>query len=495
MRKFVSSDQMRAIEENAYQAGHAPRALMGNAGRAVAAALIARFGSPRKVLIFAGFGDNGGDGVVIANSLAAAEWDVVLYTVGSRSEFRSDHSKQYFAELKASESVPTIRNFTETSKDEILADLEDACLVVDALLGTGLCGAPRGPIAEAIGYINQSKKQVFAVDVPSGFRGLDGSWDGINPKVIYSLHAHKIRPTDFSGVDCEILDIGVPAKFEEFVGAGDVKWLYPRRHPTTHKGKNGRLLIIAGSTDYLGAPYLASLGAARVGVDLIKLLVPTNVRALVSKSLPELIFEGAGADHFSLNEVDDLCPLLDWCDAFLIGPGLGAHVETEFCAAQVLQRWGHKPHAVDAEAIAAIPLMGIDNRVITPHGKELEKLVGKRTPSDPKDRRSHLEAVTSTKVGGTVLLKGPIDAIAEGGHCRLNATGDPSMSKGGTGDILAGMVAGLLSRGVSPFDAACIAAHVFGKAGEEIAAEMGDGYLLTELAERIPRVVHRMQRQ
>ena len=155
-----------------------------------------------------------------------------------------------------------------------------------------------------------------------------------------------------------------------------------------------------------------------------------------------------------------------------------------------MEKWGHIPHVVDADALRAVSSEGSQNEIVTPHARELEYILNRPVSNDIWQRSKVIKEFTETEYTGTVLLKGYVDVIGQQGNIRHNVSGHPSMSKGGTGDLLAGLTAGLLSRGVEPFDAACVAAHIMGRAGEETAHRYGETYTLEELAQRIPNVIN-----
>jgi ADP-dependent NAD(P)H-hydrate dehydratase / NAD(P)H-hydrate epimerase len=270
-----------------------------------------------------------------------------------------------------------------------------------------------------------------------------------------------------------VVDIGIPLMAECTVGPGDLTML-PVRGKKAHKGAGGEVLVIGGGP-YQGAPYLAGLGALRAGADIVRIASP------VFEPIPDLIYEWLEGDKIEPVHTERLVALAERADVVVCGNGLGAESHAVVGAIA--------PHCIkgvfDADALR-LPLPAAKGETIyTPHAGEYSRITNTALPNDTIG-----SARMARKAGirGTILLKGHTDIITDGTRVRFNRTGDPAMTVGGTGDVLAG-VAGALLCHLPAFEAACIAAYVCGKAGELVAAERGSGMLASDLVDRIPSVL------
>ncbi|HRY91605.1 MAG TPA: NAD(P)H-hydrate dehydratase [Candidatus Gracilibacteria bacterium] len=278
------------------------------------------------------------------------------------------------------------------------------------------------------------------------------------------------------------------------IKAGDIRKIFPRRDPNSHKGLNGKVMIVGGSADYYGAPILSALGALYSGVDLVYLFVP-ECNLNVSKSLyPDFIVRPFPGDYLDMKAVTPILEFSKKCDAVLLGPGLGERDETMDALHKIVKALDI-PTVLDAGAIQVfhkikeVPLN--QKIVITPHHAELETLTGK----DIKINTSLAGKVVIIRTLATdlkinILLKGPQDLLAsEDGEIKLNVTGNAGMTVGGSGDVLSGFVASLIAQGVTPFDACQAATYLLGKAGDELFKQKAFCYSASDLAMEIPYVV------
>jgi NAD(P)H-hydrate epimerase len=272
-----------------------------------------------------------------------------------------------------------------------------------------------------------------------------------------------------------VTDIGIPLEAECFVGPGELT-LLPARDYKAHKGAGGEVLIIGGGP-YQGAPYLAGLGALRAGADIVRIASP------VFEPIPDLIYERLDGDRISEKHIEQLIALARRADAVICGNGLGTESHEVIRAIA--------PHCkkavIDADALR-LPLPVAKNETLyTPHAGEFTRITGMKLSDDTKERAL---AAKGSGIKGTVLLKGCIDIITDGKRVRFNRTGDPAMTVGGTGDVLAGIAGALLCH-LPSFEAGCIAAYVNGRAGEIVAAERGGGMIASDLVDRIPAELFR----
>ncbi len=496
----ISSTDVAVIDSNSEALGVPRLVLMENAGRSVAEVVAERLRPGAHVLVYAGPGGNGGDGLVAARHLAFRGYRVTVVLASRPESLRGMETRSMYEALEAMDYSVEV----EVVRDPCRFVPPEADAVIDALLGVGLRGAPRSPYRELIEAINASSTSLrVAVDVPSGLNADTGETPGAHVKADVTVTFHKPKPgllrrPDVVG-ELIVAPIGVPPEAEMYYGPGDVEHRVPRRGWETRKGKAGRVLVIGGSEHYIGAPILAAMAAEAGGVDLVFLASNrATIEAAMSKR-PTLVPVKLEDPYLAPHHIDRLRPYIMRVDAIAIGMGLGVKPETGRALALVLDeaRRHQKPVVVDADGLKLLHMVGLDRlqgvlAVLTPHDGEFEKLFGKK-PSPvtcmPERIQDAAEAATAA-YGSVVLLKGPVDVIASPTRARLNKTGAPSMSAGGTGDILAGLVAAMLAKKLDPFDAAGIAAYVNGAAGSLAYSEKGDAATALDVLEKIPLVLH-----
>jgi NAD(P)H-hydrate epimerase len=442
---------MRAVDANAIALGVTELQLMESAGRALADQVLAF--NPSRVLILCGKGNNGGDGMVAARYLQhGVETDLVFLEGGRRSR-ACEHP---LAALR--HAAVSLHPFACREDLVALAPLFDgADVIVDALLGIGAASGIREPFTTGIALANASPAKIIAADVPT---------PGMRADRICAFHRAKIGGST-------VVDIGIPAAAECCVGPGDLT-LVPVRSPKAHKGAGGTVLVIGGGP-YQGAPGLAGRGALRAGADIVRIASP------VFEPVPDLIYERLEGDRITTDHLERLTRLAEKADAVVIGNGLGleSHAVVQAVAP-------HCRRAVfDADALR-LPLPAAqDETICTPHAGEFARITGTTLPDDTAGRA---RAVRDAGIRGTVILKGRTDIITDGWRVRFNRTGHPGMTVGGTGDVLAGIAGGLLCH-LPAFEAACIAAYACGRAGEQVAAERGEGMIASDLVDRIPAIL------
>ncbi|MBI5755174.1 NAD(P)H-hydrate dehydratase [Candidatus Peregrinibacteria bacterium] len=269
-----------------------------------------------------------------------------------------------------------------------------------------------------------------------------------------------------------------------------IRDLLPRRKKTSHKGQNGCVLIIGGSRDFFGAPILSALGAIRTGADLVHLFVPECNFDVSRCYLPEFIVHSYSGDYFHEEAVFLALSLIDLCDSVVIGPGMTDREEVLVGISIFLKKISC-PVVIDADALPVVKNMYLHDKqaVLTPHAGEFQELIDKKLPDDIASREKILCEYARSQ-GVTVLLKGHSDFIASReGKIVVNKTGNPGMTAGGTGDVLAGVVSSLIAQKVEPFFACQIAAFLVGTSGDFLAQKKSYGYLASEVANTIPEVI------
>jgi len=495
----ITTTEMRVYDLNAIALGVSDVQLMENAGRAVADAVESRVKGlrGREVAILAGAGGNAGDGITAARHLASRGASVTLYLLSRPDSIRSEAARAQYVPVEAMDLSVKVRVVSDPSDlpRELGADV-----VIDALLGIGVKGRVRHLYAEAIELINRSGGVKVAVDTPSGLNPDSGEELGPVVKADVTVTFHKpkaglLRRPEYVG-ELVVADIGIPPEAELYVGPGDVVFRLRGRPVTAHKGQAGRVLVIGGSETFTGAPALAGLAALRTGSDLAYVAAPERAADVVATYSPNLItVKLRGSDHLTPKHVEELRPWIERADSVVIGPGLGLMGESREAFAAILRELkglGRKV-VIDADGLKHLATekeLVWGGVVLTPHSGEFKKLFGAEPPSI-KDLRGRGRAVeeAARSVGATILLKGPVDIISNGLRTRYNKTGAPGMATGGTGDVLSGVTASLLARGLDPFNAACLAAFINGLAGAIAYSEKGDGLTASDLLNSIPRVI------
>jgi len=487
------AEEMTAIEWNADHLGVSRLLMMENAGQAVAAEIMKRQKGLFSVAIFAGLGGNGGDGFVVARHLAAHYRSVHVVVVGDPSTIRSPEAAinwRILEKMRHSVRISVARDSTE-----LPSVTED--VIVDALLGTGATGPPRPPIPQALQLMNKLAGFKVAVDLPSGIHPNTGeptTEAAFRADVTVTFHRAKLgllKAKTFVG-RLVVTDIGIPPEAELYVGPGDVLRASPPRPPYTKKGDYGRLLVVGGSSQYSGAPILASLGALRSGVDLVYLAAPANVIAAATSQSPDLIPIALQDKVLTKADLPVLETAFANADTVLIGPGLGARTETLDAIGELftLATKYAKPVVIDADALKVISrVMKLGpNAVITPHAGEFQRIAGYGVEEALSQRTGAVRELAKM-LQCVVVLKGPVDIVSTPTDTRYNWTGTPAMSVGGTGDVLAGLIAGLRAQGVSSFLSASVGAFVNGAAGMLAFRAKGAGLIASDLLEYAPQVL------
>ncbi len=446
----------RVSDANAEALGVKIRDLMGTAGSKVAEVLKTRFPGKR-CLFVCGPGNNGGDGFAAALLMDPSLSKVALLCEPSR--IHSDESRFYYSLLEC-----PIEQYSGTL-------LNDADVIVDCALGTGVGGRVREPYRTFMTEAQASGRTIVSVDVPSGL-GTDLT---IRPDITVTFMDTKTGMSEDNCGEIVIADIGIPYDAYRCVGPGDML-RYPVPGRDSHKGQNGRLMIVAGGP-YFGAPAMAACSALRTGADIVRLFSPASVHADLARASPVLMITDLPGDRLTPESVELLLRESENYDAVLIGPGLGTAEDT-MEAVRGFVSGCHTPLVIDADGLTAIAEMRLQcPAILTPHRGEFERLGG----GNPED--------LARIMGATILLKGAADTVTDGARTRINKTGTPAMTGAGTGDVLAGCVASLLSKGMDPFDAACLGAYICGKAGEDAFQSKSYGLIATDIVDSIPNVL------
>ncbi len=417
-----------------------------------------------KVLIVCGSGNNGGDGYTIARLLHLKGHAVAIYFAGNEAS-RSEENKvqQRIAEFY---QIPTV----EAVKD-------DYTLVIDAMLGTGLKRNIEGKYFEIIQRLNNMSAQKVAIDIPSGIHDKNGSIMGIGFQADYTVAIAFIKrgslffPGAAHAGKILVADIGITEHAlsqEEEMTFGyelaDLKALYPKRIANSHKGSYGKVLLIAGSKGMSGAAYLCAKVAYVVGAGLVQIYTHEDNRVVLHQLLPEAI-----VTTYKTFEEEQLAALMEWADVIGIGSGLGITSVSEQIVAYVLEH-ARKQCVVDADALnilAKHPEYKVNCKCIfTPHMKEMSRLTGSSVEELTKNRLEILRTYVKEKQVICVLKDARTLVAGENKDVYLNTTGNAAMAKGGSGDVLTGIITGILAQRVKSFEAACLGVYLHGLAGD-----------------------------
>jgi ADP-dependent NAD(P)H-hydrate dehydratase / NAD(P)H-hydrate epimerase len=516
---LTAEEMRRADRRTIDEVGLPGPVLMENAGAAVARVVDERFPAARRVVVLCGRGHNGGDGFVVARRLGAR---AEAFLLGEREGVPGDARTHLLACERSGGRVTAVED--EAAWARARARIEEADLVVDAVLGTGLRSEPTGLAAAAVAAIRhrfEAGIPVVAVDLPSGLPSDGGAveWAAATATVTVTFAApkrgHVLPPACHHVGELVVADIGISA--ESLAAAGpslflledkDAAEAFPLRRREAHKGDFGHVLVVAGSVGKTGAAVLAAGGALRAGAGLVTVATPEPCLAVVAAARPEAMTEplpatpGGGLHEASLAR---LVALAGERDAVVLGPGIGQDPGTRALVRAFLRECP-VPLVVDADGLNALAPAGreagaLDRlrreaaTVLTPHPGEMARLVGQRAAFVQRDRPAAAAAL-ARETETIVVLKGERTLVAEpSGRAAVAGTGNPGMATGGTGDVLAGVVGSLLARHGALLSATA-AAFVHGRAGDVAARERGEeGMTAGDVVEALPAAIESVRRR
>jgi hydroxyethylthiazole kinase-like uncharacterized protein yjeF len=510
----LTAEQMRGADRGAVEALGVPSLLlMENAGRGVAAlvaARLARRGGAGPVAVVCGAGANGGDGFVIARHLARLGVDTRVLLCAPRARIGGDAAVMLGALERAGGSVEDGSAWDEASGEAPwrLA-LGDARVVVDAIFGIGLRDDVTGAPAAALAAMNAASADKIAVDIPSGLDADTGRVRGVafRADVTATMGARKlglVLDADVPVGAIEVIDLGVPlvpaaaaGPFARWLDGGVVRADLPRRGATAHKGSAGHLLVIAGAVGKTGAAVLAGRAALRGGVGLVTVATTAAGQVALDSKVVEIMTERYTDtdDADARASASTLAALAGKMRAVAIGPGIPTGPNMRAVVRDLVARLT-VPMVVDADALN---MMGTDvgrvlsnvagPRILTPHPGEMARLVGKTTAEVQADRLGVARAL-ATRTRSIVVLKGARTLVAApDGTVFINPTACGALGTAGSGDVLTGLIGGLLAQGMTPLAAACAGVFIHGAAGERVAARVGSGLTAGDLPDAIADVI------
>jgi NAD(P)H-hydrate epimerase len=550
--KVVTVDEMRRIEAASDAAGHSYAAMMEQAGRAVADAVVAHQEiRGRQVLVLVGPGNNGGDGLVAARHLAQTGAHVTCYLLKPRDSATDENLR-----LVQEQGLITMLADEDEKWHDLMHLAREAGVVVDALLGTGVRLPLQGKLAQMLGVLGQivaARKQaprkplatlipapapighaapfVVAVDGPSGLDYDSGALDeaalpaDLTVTFAYPKQGHFRFPGAAALGELLVADIGTAPALAtditlEVVTPEMVREWLPPRPPDAHKGTFGKALIVAGSVNYTGAAYLAGAAATRAGAGLVTLALPAAIHTAVAARLAEatylLLPHELGVIAVQAAQV--LGERLKEYDALLVGPGLGreretaAFVEALLSGGKERRRVGFAAAGRDEAAPPALPPLIVDadglnilaemkewpqrlpaGSVLTPHPGEMARLVG-CTIGDVQADRVAAARSQAAAWGHVIVLKGAYTVVAApDGRTVIEPFANPGLATAGTGDVLAGTIVALRAQGLGAFEAAAAGAYLHGLAGESARAELGaTGVVAGDVVTHLPQAWQRV---
>lgn len=487
---IATAARMREIDRLAdAEFGLSTQALVERAGAAVFDACQPFLSASSRVLVLCGTGNNGADGLVAARLLHLAGHQVDLWMASDESGVK-EIGRDLIATCAAA-GLPASYLSSGAPSGEY-------ALIVDALLGTGFTGAPRGLVERAIELIGTISAPVVSADIPSGICADSGHASGTYVQATKTVTFGLPKPFLFQSVGQSasgswlVADLGFPADLLNestgmvMPGTTDIARVMPVRPNSAHKGSAGKVLIVAGSANMPGAATLCATAAMRAGAGLVTLAAAPDVCRIVSHHLPEAIFLPLLGDV--THDAAAICAAQAGHQSAIFGPGLGRGDEIGELLNACWREWS-LPTVVDADALTWVS-RGVEppkRSVFTPHHGEMARLMGMKV-EQVQDSRLDVAKACAAKFDAAVLLKGPNSAVANSsGKLFVNPTGNPGMASAGMGDVLSGVIGAMLAGGCTPLDAAVIGAFWHGMAGDMCADKFGPvGYLASDLASTLP---------
>ena len=509
MVEGITSEEMAAIDENCKFFGLIPLQLMENAGAGVADEIKKRFVYKEtknkkgavKVTIIAGKGNNGGDAFAAARHLHG--FDVKTILIGRSKDLRTEESRRNWRILK--DSGYDIEEITDSSGlRTVEAIFYSSDVVLDGIFGTGISGKIREPEATAIDLINDAKANsnafIVAVDIPSGLDSDTGRAEkAVRADLTVTFHRAKkglFKKADYVG-ELVVVDIGIPEGMENLAGPGDVRQIVKRK-AISHKGDNGRVLIVGGGP-FFGAPTLAALASLHAGADWVTIAAPKSVSNIIASLSPNLIVQPLSSQILVEKDVPAVSNLIRKHDVVVVGMGLGAAEETKRATGLIIEDEASKKVVVDADGLYGLHLpVDIEDKlvIVTPHAGECSKMKiidGRNSIKVPTEDmlEERMEFVRDfSKLNNVVtLMKGCIDIVSDGVRMKINKKGNAGMTVGGTGDVLAGVTGAFFAISDEPIKVATAATFVNAAAGDIAFEKKGYGLLATDVIDNIPEAM------
>ncbi len=516
--KVVTAEQMNEIDRQAAQMGLSTEKLMENAGRAVAEQVRQHLGQimGKSILVLVGPGNNGGDGLVAGRYLGDWGADVTFYLLSSRPEDDKNLA------LVREKEIPVLQAEEDKRLGELDRHLASVHIVIDSVFGTGRSRAISGIFEDALSRVISARNrrpeiQVVAVDMPSGLDANNGAVDTNTPCADLTVTLGMPKPGlyNFPGAEKAgrviIADIGIPVHLSddvltELLTEDWVRTVLPRRPAGAHKGTFGKVMAVAGSVNYIGAAYLACMGAMRSGAGLVTLGVARSLQTALAAKLTEntyLPLPEAAAGVIASEAATVLEKNLPGYNVLLMGCGLGQHPGTvEFIRSALLEKTmtSDMSMVLDADVLNAFSTLPQwwqslkGNAILTPHPGEMARLT-KAEMEEVQQNRLESARGAAAWWKQVVVLKGAYTVIAApDGRARISPYASARLASAGTGDVLAGIIAGLAAQGLDTFDAAACGVYLHCRTSEAAAEHKGDtGLLASDLLPLLPGVIQKIK--
>lgn len=471
MKKILTSEQMRMCDTLTIESGVTSSRLMEKAAKAVAEVAVSSF-DPTRTLAVCGGGNNGGDGVLTALLLSRAGYSCDIYFVGDRDHTTAETAKR----ISEAQEEPFI-TFADNP------DFDEYTLIIDAVFGIGLTRPVSGVAAEAIYKMNSTHTPVLAVDIPSGISADSGRRMGaaVMADATVAIETYKRGHALSDGINfCGTVyakEIGISTQTVSGVpvsfGKEDLS-LIPKRKRDANKGTYGRVLVVGGSVGMCGAAFLSAFAAYRTGAGIVEIFTPSENRPVLQTLLPEAVVCSYDWENPDISALESAVAR---ATTIVIGPGLGKSKTAEILVKKVFE-CANAPLIADADALNITAEKGIPFPtevpvIVTPHPGEMSRLTGRQIRELAADPWSVAKAYAAENEV-ICVLKFARTVISDGEKVFVNMSGGPSLAKGGSGDVLTGVIAGMLCSDLSPIDAAAMGVYIHGAAGDLTAEKMGD---------------------
>lgn len=501
--QVVTKEEMYAIDREAMELGLHGEMLMENAGQAVTARLLNRFSGDEKIVVVIGKGNNGGDGFVVARMLKSYGFQVDVWLACEQNEVTGDAKKAMEIYERSGYDFQVISN---DSIKLFQQSLSQCTHIIDALLGIGMKGIVRSPYREIISFINQQNdKYVISLDLPSGVSADDGECsEAVCANETIIIHHPKLSaflyPSRRYYGEISVVNIGIPPRISEqieekrFVWTDeDVMRTFPDRKPDSHKGDHGKGLLIGGSKTMSGAIIMSAKAALRSGSGLLTIAMPEEALNAVASSVIEAMYMPWPAkDGYFCGDIERLDE--SKFDAIAVGPGMGRTEGGRIVVERLLRT--NIPLLIDADGLyhlaSLLPMVKKRTApvIITPHEGEMARLLHV-SANEVKADRFGLSRQFATAYGVYVVLKGPFTiCTTPTGEQYINPTGNASLAKGGSGDVLTGIMLAFLMQHASIQAAICNAVYVHGRASDELVSRRHSpiDVIASDLIEALPSV-------
>ncbi len=510
--KISTVEQMRAMDRHAIEnLGIPDEILMENAGQAVYFVILRELGiKEKRFVVFSGIGNNGGDGLVVARKIHSAGGRVKVFMLGDPGKYQGAAKRNF--EIVSGLAIDIVRVGTKSTMEDTRKETMHSDAIVDAIFGTGLSRDVEGIYRDAIDLINESRKKVFSVDIPSGVNGNTGSVMGTAVRADYTVTfgLPKIGNMLFPGYELcgrlYVSHISFPPSLYDSdslkVETNEPVGLVSRA-TDGHKGDFGDVLFIAGASTYFGAPYFAAMSFLRAGGGYSRLALPASMVSSVATRGSEIVFvplKETASGSISMENMSFLLELSEKVDMVVIGPGISLNEETQQLVRDLVLKI-EKPILVDGDGITAVsskPEILKQRKaktILTPHPGEMSRLVGLGIREVTGNRIQVLKDACS-RFDSIIVLKGAHSLVGyPDGSMFINMTGNPGMATAGSGDVLTGTIAAMFGLGLKLEDAARMGVFMHGLSGDLAASKKGeDGMTARDIMDFLPEAMKVLRR-